>query len=96
VASFQVPATAPGRYLVLMYDGTEGGVHYSWDYITVRPGSSSASSTGPTVVTTATAHQGGRGVPVLAVLSAALLALLAVGRIVWARKHGRDSGRLAS
>jgi hypothetical protein len=35
-ASFRVPVTAPGRYLVLLYDGTEGGVHYSWDYITVR------------------------------------------------------------
>jgi hypothetical protein len=94
-ASFQVPATAPGLYLVLLYDGTEGGAHYSWDYITVRPGPRSAPSAGPTAVTTAPARRGGRAGLALAGLSAALLSLLAVGIFVWARKHRRDSGSLA-
>jgi hypothetical protein len=96
LASFQVPATAPGRYLVLLYDGTEGGAHYSWDYITVRAGPRSAPSVGPTVVTTAPARRGGRGGLALAGLSGALLSLLGVGMLVWARKHRRNGGGLAS
>jgi hypothetical protein len=93
-ASFQVPATAPGRYLVLLYDGTEGGTHYSWDYITVRPAPRSATSTGPFVVASAPPRQGGRGGLALAGLSAALLSLLAVGMFVRVRRNRRDNGRL--
>jgi hypothetical protein len=88
-ASFQVPATAPGRYLVLLYDGTEGGAHYSWDYITVRPGRRSASSAAPTVVSAAPARRGGPGGLALVGLCAALLSLLAVGMFVWAPKQRR-------
>lgn len=36
--SFVVPRIAPGRYLVALYDGGEGGAHYSWETFTVRPG----------------------------------------------------------
>lgn len=32
---FTVPPAAPGRYLVALYDGGEGGAHYSWETFTV-------------------------------------------------------------
>jgi hypothetical protein len=35
-ASFVVPSgTPPGRYLVALYDGGEGGAHYTWESFTV-------------------------------------------------------------
>lgn len=35
-AIFRVPdAAPPGVYLVLIFDGSEGGVHYTWDYFHV-------------------------------------------------------------
>ena len=35
--SFRVPsATPPGIYLVLIYDGSEGGSHATWDYVQIR------------------------------------------------------------
>jgi len=33
--SFEAPRAAAGRYLLLIYDGTEGGGHYTWDFVTV-------------------------------------------------------------
>jgi len=33
--SFRVPAADPGRYLLLVYDGTEGGGHYTWEFVRV-------------------------------------------------------------
>ena len=33
--NFRIPAAAPGRYLIALYDGGEGGQHYSWDTFTV-------------------------------------------------------------
>jgi hypothetical protein len=92
-ATFRVPATAPGRYLVLLYDGTEGGAHYSWDYITVRSGPRSPSSARPTVAATGPARPaGGLDAPVLVGLAAALVALLGAGVLVLARKHRTHSG----
>ena len=32
---FTIPRVAPGRYLVALHDGGEGGAHYSWGTITV-------------------------------------------------------------
>jgi hypothetical protein len=32
---FQIPTTPRGRYLVSIYDGSEGGAHYTWDYFRV-------------------------------------------------------------
>ena len=91
-ASFRVPATAPGRYLVVLYDGTEGGAHYSWDYITVRPGPRSPSSARPTVAATGPARRaGGLAGPVLAGLGAMLVALLGGAVLVLVRKHRMDS-----
>lgn len=34
--SFVIPRAAPGRYLIALYDGGEGGQHYSWETFTVR------------------------------------------------------------
>jgi hypothetical protein len=35
--SFRVPsATPPEIYLVLMFDGSEGGTHSTWDYVQIR------------------------------------------------------------
>jgi hypothetical protein len=33
---FRVPDVPDGRYLVAIYDGSEGGDHYTWDYVVVR------------------------------------------------------------
>jgi hypothetical protein len=79
-ATFRVPVTAPGRYLVLLYDGTEGGMHHSWDYITVR--SSARTSR----------RAGGFDGPVVVGLAVALAALLGGGVLVLARKHRTDGG----
>ncbi len=37
---FRVPAVPPGRYLVSIYDGGEGGAHYTWEYFAVTERSS--------------------------------------------------------
>ncbi len=39
---FRVPAAAPARYLVSIYDGSEAGAHYTWDYFEVTERSSAA------------------------------------------------------
>lgn len=33
--SFRMPAMPPGVYLLLIFDGSEGGTHYTWDYFHV-------------------------------------------------------------
>jgi hypothetical protein len=33
--SFRVPAVRPGRYPVVIYDGSENGFHYTWDFFRV-------------------------------------------------------------
>lgn len=43
---FRVPAVTPARYLVSIYDGSEGGAHYTWDYFEVTE-RSSADTAGP-------------------------------------------------
>jgi hypothetical protein len=34
-ASWKVPQVPPGRYLIAIYDGSEGGAHYTWDFFEV-------------------------------------------------------------
>lgn len=41
--SFTVPDATPGRYLVVIYNGSESGFHYTWDFFTVK-----AATTSPT------------------------------------------------
>ena len=40
--TFTVPDVPPGRYPVVIYDGSEGGAHYTWDYFNVTAPSESA------------------------------------------------------
>ncbi len=42
---FQVPTAAPGRYVVSIYDGSEGGAHYTWEYFRVTERSAEAQAT---------------------------------------------------
>ncbi len=37
---FRVPDVSPGRYEVKIYDGSEEGQHYTWDFFRVTPKSS--------------------------------------------------------
>jgi hypothetical protein len=39
---FTVPAVREGTYAVVIYDGSEGGEHYTWDLFRVRAGEGSA------------------------------------------------------
>jgi hypothetical protein len=48
-----VPDVPGGRYLVAIYDGSEGGNHYTWDHVRVA-GRRADSSTPPEAVTPAT------------------------------------------
>jgi len=42
---FVIPdATSPGRYLVALYDGEEGGAHYTWASYQVTAGAASGAS----------------------------------------------------
>lgn len=34
-ASFRIPDVSPGLYMVLIFDGEEGGAHNTWDYLHV-------------------------------------------------------------
>jgi len=34
---FRIPDTRAGTYLVATFDGSEGGFHYTWDFVRVRP-----------------------------------------------------------
>ena len=34
---FRVPEAPPGRYLIAVFDGTEGGAHYTWERVWVLP-----------------------------------------------------------
>ena len=35
---FRAPDVKPGRYLVALFDGSEGGTHYTWDFVTLEAG----------------------------------------------------------
>lgn len=44
--SFRVPKVPPGVYLILIFDGSEGGAHNTWDYLHV-PGPAPAATQRP-------------------------------------------------
>lgn len=76
---FTVPDVAPGRYVVALYDGDEGGAHYSWETLTVTRAAARAARPAP-----APANDDG-GIPVplaVGIGAAALLAGLVLGRRV--------------
>jgi hypothetical protein len=35
---FRAPHVKPGRYLVALFDGSEGGTHYTWDFVRLEAG----------------------------------------------------------
>ena len=35
---FRAPDVEPGRYLVALFDGSQGGTHYTWDFVKVEAG----------------------------------------------------------
>jgi hypothetical protein len=35
---FRAPDVKPGRYLVALFDGSQGGTHYTWDFVTLQGG----------------------------------------------------------
>jgi hypothetical protein len=43
---FEVPDVAPGVYLVVMYDGSEGGRHYTWNEFEVTTESGTVAQAG--------------------------------------------------
>lgn len=32
----KVPGAPPGRYLIALFDGSEGGTHYTWDFVEIN------------------------------------------------------------
>jgi hypothetical protein len=93
-ARLVVPDVQAGRYLVLMYDGSEGGAHYTWDSVTVR-GSPAAKDFPSSAVTMAPRSAGGGGeLPVGAVV-ASVLVLAAVGGSALALRRRRARHREA-
>jgi len=68
--SFEVPQVRPGRYLVALFDGSEGGTHYTWDFVTVRAARIDSSGEAPKLLLALAA----------ALMVLAVTALLAVRR----------------
>lgn len=78
--SFRVPDVPPGVYLVLIFDGSEGGAHSTWDYLHVA---------GPAPRGTVAAAVGdGRARPAPALLPVAAAAAVALAAVI-ARRRAR-------
>ena len=71
-SSFVIPRVAPGRYLVALYDGSEGGAHYSWETFSVLRAEPTPAKV---AASTRSASSGGVAVPLF--IGAVLVALLA-------------------
>lgn len=95
-ASYRVPAVPPGIYLVLIFDGSEGGWHSTWDYFHVlgaapsaaeRPGAAERPAAG-----SSTERTGGDDDLTLPALAASVLTGLVIGAgavAVLGRRHHR-------
>lgn len=84
-ASWKVPDVPPGRYLVTIYDGSEGGAHYTWDFFAVRSEDSRGADR-------TAADDDDEGVDTTVVAAVAGLALgfgTAIGRLVAHRRRRR-------
>lgn len=84
---FRVPVAPPGRYLVSIYDGSEGGSHYTWEYFRVKEQT-------PTMAQRPTPGLGNEatGVSSLAVVAVSLTAFVAGLSFGWlARARRRRS-----
>ena len=70
--TFEVPDAPPGRYLLALFDGSEGGEHYTWDYLTIESSAATPAHPEP-------ADEGdGLDLLLLAAVPAAALAILGV------------------
>lgn len=77
-ATFRVPPrTPPGIYFVLVFDGSEGGAHTTWDYVQVldRPKTQAEGGKAPT---RQRSTRGGAALPVALGAAALILVVLAV------------------
>jgi hypothetical protein len=90
-AAFRVPrGTPPGIYFVLVFDGSEGGAHTTWDLVQV-PGRPP-----PPATPAAATGGGGGGVPIALSAGAAAVLLLAGLAVVHRRRASRDAQRQLS
>ena len=88
-AAFRVPqGTPPGIYFVLVFDGSEGGAHTTWDYVQVR-GRPKAQTEGAQHVQSGAGDDGSRGMT--AVLGVGGVALLAAAGLAVSRRRRRMS-----
>lgn len=90
--SFRVPKTPDGLYMVLIFDGGEGGAHNTWDYLHVidlarnKP-RQSPSATTPARQRTTTAGSGSAIAAILGGVAGATLALTSAYLIVRRRRR---------
>lgn len=86
---FRVPDAAPGTYGVAIYDGSEGGTHYTWSYFKILPSARDASRPASTERTGA-GHGGGHRT--LWLLGGGAGALLVFLSLAVARHRHRPAG----
>jgi hypothetical protein len=87
---FQVPEAPPGRYLVSVYDGSEGGVHYTWETFRVTEPAQAIAGHAPAPSSLRTSAAA--GVSVLAAVlvgASALLVGLLLGGLAAGRRRRR-------
>lgn len=53
-ATVRIPDIPAGRYLVALFDGSEGGTHYTWTYIEVESGTEDAGRHAAVILSSAT------------------------------------------
>lgn len=89
-AELRIPATAPRRYMVLLYGGEEARLHSSWDYVTVRPAPRPSPLPSPHATTLAVPPAPPADGPdglALAGLIAAVVTLLGAGTVAFLRRR---------
>lgn len=83
---FRVPTAPPGRYLVSIYDGSEGGSHYTWEYFRVKERQTPTTARRPTPGL-ANEATGVSSLTVVVVSLTAFLSGLSVGWLARARRR---------
>jgi hypothetical protein len=89
---FKVPGAPPGRYLVSIYDGGEGGAHYTWEYFQVTAGggaTAAARAPSPLLSATREATRVSLFATVLVAVAALLTGLLLGGLATRLRQRSR-------
>jgi hypothetical protein len=77
-----IPRVPPGRYLLAIYDGGEGGQHYSWETFTVTAAKAGTPDPRPP------REAASRGVAISVAVAATVAALL-VGYLAGRRRRAR-------